>query len=350
MTPSSDNGYALDLLSAVRHVATKLEEARPSGRALPVEELVDYQASNGDLSRIKLHEVGEDASDVEATRWLIEKAIAELDGRLEEVDGSYSLKRPLEEIRYRRKKLHPIVNEHAQLRNPFDPLSGEFSENIRRVSGKDKMEELRESMREFGWLPEFPAIKDERGVIIVGHRRMAVAEELEIEPVVRTIKFGQGDEGDARRFRLAIASNIGAKPFTPEERARIARYLYGEREWSQQRIAEALKVSQMQVSRDVAELNATFNSNKPKRGRKRKRTPELDEAIRRDDKEFGGTLTRNQLADAHHVSRTTVDIIRAEERVRQDEGNGPPPAMAGTTQEESKDETGCVCPVCGNRH
>ena len=34
---------------------------------------------------------------------------------------------------------------------------------------------------------------------------------------------------------------LGTKPLTPEER-RHAEYLYGEREWTMQRIADALKV------------------------------------------------------------------------------------------------------------
>jgi len=36
---------------------------------------------------------------------------------------------------------------------------------------------------------------------------------------------------------------LGTKPLTPEERRHIAEYLYGEREWTTQRIADALKVS-----------------------------------------------------------------------------------------------------------
>ena len=64
------------------------------------------------------------------------------------------------------------------------------------------MVELRESMRAFGWIEELPALRDERGVVLVGNRRLAIATELDIDPVVRPIRIGQGDEADARRFAI----------------------------------------------------------------------------------------------------------------------------------------------------
>lgn len=60
-----------------------------------------------------------------------------------------------------------------------------------------------------------------------------------------------GDEGDANRFWFAIISNVGAKELTPTERKRIAKYLYNDQEWSQPRIAKALGVSKMTISRDL---------------------------------------------------------------------------------------------------
>jgi hypothetical protein len=50
---------------------------------------------------------------------------------------------------------------------------------------------------------QLPALAGEQGVI-VGHRRMKVAEELGIEPVIERIDLGDGDEVPAKRICLAI--------------------------------------------------------------------------------------------------------------------------------------------------
>jgi hypothetical protein len=77
---------------------------------------------------------------------------------------------------------------------------------------------------------------------------------------------------------------LGTKPLTPEEGRHIAEYLYGEREWTMQRIADALKVSQKTISKDLEGV-CTSGINRPKgdrpKGSKtanplRKVTPELD--------------------------------------------------------------------------
>jgi ParB/RepB/Spo0J family partition protein len=282
MNPGAEKGYALDFLTVVRHVATEMESVRPGG-ALSIDALAaSYDHSiPGDLTRVRHHH--DLSSDEAAKRFLVERAVNALNSRNGKAqvgltDDGWQLLKPLADVRYERKKVHPLIDPHKQLRAPFDPMTGEFSENIRRNTGKDSMDELRESMREFGWIVHLPAIQDERGVIIMGHRRLAVAQELGIEPNIKPFTFGDGDEGDARRLKLAIASNLGAKPFTPEERARIAEYLYGEREWSEERIAQALNVSQPTVSRDL-ELFTVNNSSKAKRGRPRNLTSEQQQRL-----------------------------------------------------------------------
>lgn len=153
------------------------------------------------------------------------------------------------------------------LNDPFNPKTGEFADNIR-LPGGDDLSELRASMKSLGWLKQFPAIVDERDVVLVGHRRMKVAKQLGIEPVVEKFTFGQGDEADAARLKLAIASNIGFKSMTRDDRQRIAKYLYGEREWTMQQIANALDVSQKQISRDLEGLDVTSKPpSRPKGGR-----------------------------------------------------------------------------------
>jgi hypothetical protein len=77
---------------------------------------------------------------------------------------------------------------------------------------------------------EFPALVDENGVVLVGHRRLKIAEEEGIAPAIKNLNLGNGDLADAKRLRLAIVSNIGSKPMTKEDRKRIAEHLYGKRE------------------------------------------------------------------------------------------------------------------------
>jgi hypothetical protein len=53
----------------------------------------------------------------------------------------------------------------------FDPKTGAFALNIRDIGGDDS--ELLESLKKFGWIKEFPALVDENGVVLVGHRHFA---------------------------------------------------------------------------------------------------------------------------------------------------------------------------------
>ena len=116
----------------------------------------------------------------------------------------------------------------AQWQSLFNPKTGAFAVNIRDIDGDDS--ELRESLKEFGWVKEFPALADENGVVLVGHRRLKIAEEEGIAPAIKNLNLGNGDLADAKRLRLAIVSNIGSKPMTKEDRKRIAEHLYGKRE------------------------------------------------------------------------------------------------------------------------
>ena len=90
-------------------------------------------------------------------------------------------------------------------------------------------------MKLFGWvdMPDNRVKGDRRTkVILVGHRRIAVAKELGIdwEQYVDWIDFGDGDAADAKRLKLMIASNTGMKTLSPNDLKRL--------EWSSQKIAE----------------------------------------------------------------------------------------------------------------
>ncbi len=326
-TPGDKKGYALDFVSVARYVATEIDRASPG--ALSVSDLaMNYTHNPGDLHRVRTHEHFD--TDREAITFLIREAISALDSQLEsDGNGGLRLAVPAEELRFGRKRLHlnppPLV-----LRDAFSEVSGEFHKNIR-LPGRDDLGELRESMRAWGWIPEFPAIKDERGTIIVGHRRIAVAEELGIQPFVKTIDCGRGDAGDAKRFKYALASNIGFKPMTPTERGRIAEYLYKDREWSMERIGEALNVDQRTISRDLDTVSKTT-----KRGRPRKATDEqISTAIHA---HFEEGLTRDQAAAAAGVSITTMNTIRNQEIGRRE-------ALAVPMIDGSH-----KCPECGHVH
>jgi ParB-like chromosome segregation protein Spo0J len=118
----------------------------------------------------------------------------------------------------------------------------ELAKNVR-AGSEDDLDELIDSMKHFGWLDEFPALADEHGAILVGNRRMKAAKKAGVEPVVRTITFGAGEKADAQRVKFALVSNLGSKPMSREDRQRIAEHLYGNKEWTMERIAEALNVS-----------------------------------------------------------------------------------------------------------
>jgi ParB-like chromosome segregation protein Spo0J len=142
-----------------------------------------------------------------------------------------------------------------------DKLRDAFAKNIRSITGLDDTE-LYESLKHHGWHPEFPAVADENGVVLVGHRRMRLAKQLGLEPVIRTITFGNGDAADAERVRLAIVSNVGSQPFSRDDRKRIAEHLYGTKEWTMEAIAKALDVSHQTIGCDLADLS-TVDKSKP---------------------------------------------------------------------------------------
>lgn len=102
---------------------------------------------------------------------------------------------------------------------------------------------------------------------------------------------------------MAIASNVGSQPMSRDDRKRIAEYLYGKREWTMERIAEALNVSTFTVSKDLEVFSSPKNPPRPKGGRpkgsgkpktpKRRNkaiTPDVEQKVARDVLDEGKTL------------------------------------------------------------
>jgi hypothetical protein len=351
----------LDLVSPARHIATEIERAAPA--ALSVLELAaSYRHPNtGDVSRaVSLAGAADEAG---ANVYLIEQALAKLSrngkGGQEQIvsdDGGYRFADGVafDDLRFDKKKLTRRINPHGRLGDPFHPMTGQFSDNVR---GMGDLSDLRESMREHGWLedPIFQAISDERGVILVGHRRIAVAKELGIEPRIRSVKCGDGDEADVKRFQYALLSNIGRRDMTKVERQKIVAVLAGsDHDWTQTSIAAALGVTSMTISNDIRELEKSGDFKAPLKSGQRKgrppgpathtqknRDPELLGFIR-DRLESGEPApAQKELKERFGAHETTsqVAIARVETAMEIEEQIRTELAAAGPQ---------CVCPNCGH--
>lgn len=247
----------MDGHTAIRHIVTVLGGAEAPLTVSAMARSYKHPQIT-DFTRIILHErVPDEAA---AKEWLVEYALTKFgQDQIEEVaEDCYRLKVAPEDVRINGKPVTPIIEEKPQFAGgsrPFDPMSGIFSDNIRAKGEDDDLAGLRESMRARGWSRWFPAIRDERGVFLVGHRRLKVAQELGIDPVILDVTIGSGEAADAERLDLAILSNIEQKKLSPASRRRIAEYLYGEREWSMAKIGQALRVSAMTISTDLHSLH-----------------------------------------------------------------------------------------------
>lgn len=268
-TPDLNDGYALDLTGPVQHIAAELAKADPAAVSF-TDLAAGYSHFAGDLSRVRRHEHLD--NDAAATLWLMARAAAELTqngkrGRtqLTVADGYVSLATgvSVEELRWRGNPVYPPQNIHDVMDDPFNPMSGPLAVNVRKNTGKDNLDDLKESMRVAGWLPGHRAVKDARTyVTLSGHRRLKAAAELRAEGVdipdqIEYVDFevdGEGDRADIHRMDMARLSNWGFKRPTPEERQETALWLSEERGMTQQQVAATLGISQQTVSRDLTKI------------------------------------------------------------------------------------------------
>jgi ParB-like chromosome segregation protein Spo0J len=241
----------------------------------------------------------------------------------------------------------PLIRRGRVLPDLFSPGTGAWLENIR-TPNPQGFKELRESMQAFGWPAHLPAIADENGVIIVGHRRLTVAEELGIEPLIETVHFGEGDNGDAKRAAWAIASNIGFEKLSPADRKKIAARMYGSG-WSMQKIANVLKVATMTVSRDLRNLtNGKSPSDQPKRGRPRKERSSKLTVVRdpepEAEPEFTPLPAEEQAAIRERVAadRKKIDASEAARKSHDDVETRKERELAGQLQQARADLYGGI--------
>ncbi|RPI36436.1 MAG: hypothetical protein EHM67_12685, partial [Hyphomicrobiaceae bacterium] len=127
--------------------------------------------------------------------------------------------------------------------------------NMRRDITKLDDNELRASLQAFGWIEQLPAVKDQKGNILIGHRRLRLAESLNIKPVVRVVHC----DTDADRHRIATAANVGYVALSKNEREALAKRLYSVNRMTQEEIAKLLGVGQQQISRDLGNLRLGVN-------------------------------------------------------------------------------------------
>jgi len=244
MTPG--DGYALDLLSPVRHVATEMERAGPDGPALTIEAMAaTYEHTIvGDLARIRQHEGA--GSDYEARLWLIRKAVSEL-GRQVAPDGNggYLLAKPFDGLRYKGRKLHRAVSEDEEdekraLRAVYNDLSYDRPFHVvitgARGGSREAALTLHPLARVIPQMPEeefaaFAADVKANGVrlplhvmgaqVIDGRHRLAVASALKIP--VRVEEF-IGTEQDARQHIVSL--NLSRRHLSIAQRTLIVREIF----------------------------------------------------------------------------------------------------------------------------
>lgn len=196
-------------------------------------------------------------------------------------------------------------------------------DSIRSEAGDD-LAELKQSMSAHGWVKQLPAFKDETGNVIAGHRRLKVAQELGIQPVIVVLT------GDVDKMALAIASNVGGRPMTKEDRQKLAAYLYEKKQWTMQRIGDALNVSQRQISTDLSGLEATSKPPRPKGGRpkatkKHYKHTEIAAAM-------DSGLTQKQIAERTGMGKRAVrHVVENENAYRA--GQADPPVNVGDFSE-----------------
>jgi hypothetical protein len=219
-------------------------------------------------------------------------------------------------------------------------------ENIRSIEGLDDTE-LRTLLQTTRWNKHLPAIKDEFGNVIVGHRRLKIAAEEGIEPVIKTVTFGTGPEAEAERLRLAVVSNSGAAPLTKEDRKALAVRLYaGGGGLTMEAIAGIIGVSVKTISRDLEDVlsddktsrepkidtlgrkntgrrKGSGSKSKPKAPRQNQRgkeTPKTDAAreVVRAKLEANQPINPHKLEQEHGISHVTFDMAITAELARKE--------------------------------
>lgn len=237
---SAGDGYAADLVTPVRHVATELDRAAPA--ALPFGDLVaSYRHPiPADLTRIKQHEGVK--TEEEAVEFLIRQAVHALGGQVgASSDGSLRLTKPFEQLRYERKKIVRLVAQDASDdRRALMAVYADLREDrifYVQVGTKERRYKLHPlaraipQMSEKDFLKLAEDIKAHGGVkvpivvyggqVLDGRHRVALASALKVP--VRVDEF-KGTENEARDHVVSL--NVMRRHLTMAQRGLIVRELY----------------------------------------------------------------------------------------------------------------------------
>jgi ParB-like chromosome segregation protein Spo0J len=250
---STGDGYALDIVTPVRHVATALDGAAPA--ALSVADLAATYTHPipADLTRVKLHEGR--ATDAEAVEFLIERALAALKHRGKssrakpqinsDSSGGYSLAVPFDALEYEGEKLVRLVkadarDEERAWRAVYNDMREDRSFYVSVAGARGGVQErqyrLHPLARVIPKIPEkefFELVADIKrhgvkvplvtfdGSVLDGRHRLAAAAALKLP--VRISEF-TGTEDQARDHVISL--NVKRRHLTIAQRGLIVIELY----------------------------------------------------------------------------------------------------------------------------
>lgn len=239
-------GYPLDRHTPVRHVVTELDRVAPDSLSV-AEMAATYNHPNpADLGRVVKME-GRRGKD-DAKVWLLTKVIGEL-GETQVAptgDGRYVLAKPFDKLRYKRHKIHRMVDTddadaEATLRVAYNNLK--FTDRpfyVTLVGARGKESEERLSLHPLAHA--FPHMSQEEfwrlakdmkangvqvpitlrdGKVLDGRHRVALAAALKVP--VRATEF-VGDDAEALKYVLSL--NVERRHLSIAQRGLVVQEFY----------------------------------------------------------------------------------------------------------------------------
>lgn len=186
----------------------------------------------------------------------------------------------------------------------------------------DEYAELREDIKRRGVM--VPIEFDENGVILDGHHRLQICEELGIKDYPRVIRAGMTDEEKRTHARKL---NMARRHLTQEQkRGLICEQLKETPEKSDRQIAKALGVSDKTVGSQRKELESTAE------------IPQLKTNIGADGKERPRKVERKPVSVFNPTTREAKSLQNPEVVERIAETNAKPLTAAKQIQQEQKAE------------
>lgn len=263
---------SVDLFTPVRHVATELDKASPE--ALSVSDMAStYKHVNpGDIARVRDEWLKRpNASDHAVSTWFIEQAITALGINITANGDGYHLAKPLDAIRYKRRKINAYVEENEvdvkQLRRMINNDRNRTYEVItpgRKTPRKLRLHDLAKSLPtmstdEFnGFVADVRAHGINKPVLVLGdlvldgRHRVAVADAFNIPVQVESF-----DGTEEQAVDRVLSENVHRWQLTMAQRGLIVRELFLPRAQAeaQARSGRRTDLTSLPIGREVG--NAT---------------------------------------------------------------------------------------------